>query len=83
MAQFSKQSTAGVPQETTLVHHVFGGYLRNQVACLRCDHVSKSYECSLSLPLEVPYRCTSLEAALHTFTKRERLDGDNKYKCDK
>ncbi|GAB4819385.1 hypothetical protein N2152v2_006431 [Parachlorella kessleri] len=70
-------------RETTLVHHVFGGYLRNQVACLSCGHVSKSYESSLSLVLELPHRAPSLEAALQHFTKRERLDGDNKYRCDR
>ena len=65
------------------MHHMFGGYLRNQVACLSCGHVSKSYESSLSLVLELPYRAPSLEAALQHFTKRERLDGDNKYRCDR
>jgi len=76
-------SRPGAMQETTLVHHTFGGYLRNQVACLSCGHVSKSYESSLSLVLELPYRAPSLEAALQHFTKRERLDGDNKYRCDR
>lgn len=65
------------------MHHLFGGYLRNQVECLACGHVSKSYESCCGLELEVPYRASSLEAALAHFTACERLDGANKYQCDK
>lgn len=73
-------------QETTLVHHVFGCYMRSEVACLACGHVSKSYDPQLGLVLELhggAYRAGSVEEALRHHTARERLDGANKYKCDK
>lgn len=70
-------------QETTLVHHLFGGYLRNQTLCLTCGALSKSYDCIVTLTLELPQRVHSLESALAKFTAEERLDKDNKYKCDK
>ncbi|PRW56940.1 meiotic recombination DMC1-like protein [Chlorella sorokiniana] len=69
-------------RETVLIHHVFGGYTRNQVACRSCGHVSRTYEACTSLTLEVSARVTSLEAALQRVAAVERLDGDNKYKCD-
>ncbi|KAL4424898.1 hypothetical protein ABPG77_002121 [Micractinium sp. CCAP 211/92] len=69
-------------RETTFIHHLFAGYTRNQVECLSCGHISRTYECCTSLPLEVGAHVASLEAALARFAATERLDGDNRYKCD-
>lgn len=51
-------------QETTLVHHVFGGYLRSQVICSGCGGASRRYEAALDLQLEVPPAVDRLEDAL-------------------
>uniref|UniRef100_A0A383WM21 ubiquitinyl hydrolase 1 n=1 Tax=Tetradesmus obliquus TaxID=3088 RepID=A0A383WM21_TETOB len=69
-------------QETTLVHHVFGGYLRSQVVCGGCGAASRRYEACLDLQLEVPGGVDRLEDALARHTAEEVLDGDNRYACD-
>lgn len=55
-------------QETTLVHHVFGGYLRSQVICCGCGGASRRYEAALDLQLEVPPAVDRLEDALARHT---------------
>eukprot|EP00878_Enallax_costatus_P006492 GHUV01006806.1.p1 GENE.GHUV01006806.1~~GHUV01006806.1.p1 ORF type:complete len:820 (+),score=282.32 GHUV01006806.1:139-2598(+) len=69
-------------QETTLVHHVFGGYLRSQVICGGCGGASRRYEAALDLQLEVPPAVDKLEDALARHTADEVLDGENRYACD-
>ena len=55
-------------QETTLVHHVFGGYLRSQVECGGCGAASRRYEAALDLQLEVPAGVDRLEDVLQRHT---------------
>ena len=55
-------------QETTLVHHVFGGYLRSQVVCCGCGAASRRYEAALDLQLEVPAGVDRLEDVLARHT---------------
>mmetsp|Transcript_63822 Transcript_63822/g.78046 ORF Transcript_63822/g.78046 Transcript_63822/m.78046 type:complete len:561 (-) Transcript_63822:59-1741(-) len=68
-------------KETTIVHKIWGGYLRSQVKCLKCGYESNSYESILDLSLEI--KGNSVLSAIKHFTEKERLDGDNKYRCDK
>lgn len=49
------------------------------LTCCSCGHVSRTYECCTSLPLEVGPRVASLEAALQRFAATERLEGDNRW----
>lgn len=70
-------------QETSLIHHIFGGVLKSQVQCLVCHHESARYESVLDLAVEVNGSIQSLEEGLEQFTSPEWLDGDNKYKCDR
>jgi hypothetical protein len=70
------------PQETTLAHHLYGGYLRNSVVCGQCGAVSATYESTVSLPVDVAPGVDSLDAALRRLTEVERLEGENKYRCD-
>lgn len=67
---------------TTLIHQIFGGYLRSQVRCSSCSFCSNTYDPFLDLSLEVQ-NCTSLQLALRQFTAEETLSGSNKYKCSK
>eukprot|EP00899_Mesostigma_viride_P025181 jgi/Mesvir1/5848/Mv00640-RA.1 len=70
-------------QETTVIHHIFGGYLQSQVKCMECWAVSNTYESMLDLTLEVHApEVDSLETALASFTAPEWMEGDNRYRCD-
>ncbi|KAJ2744756.1 hypothetical protein GGI20_002725 [Coemansia sp. BCRC 34301] len=69
-------------QETTLAHHVFGGYLQSQVKCGRCSHESNTFEPLLDLSLDIQSGST-LAKALRSFTRPEMLAKDNRYRCEK
>lgn len=72
-------------QETTVIQHIFGGHLRSQVKCTKCNTVSNRYENMMDLTVEIHGDASdarSLEECLNQFTVSECLDGDNKYKCD-
>ncbi|KAF1601934.1 Ubiquitin carboxyl-terminal hydrolase 42, partial [Eudyptes chrysolophus] len=69
-------------QATTIVHQIFGGFLRSRVTCLSCKAVSDSYEAFLDVPLDIK-AAPSVTAALEDFVKPEQLDGDNCFKCSK
>lgn len=68
--------------ETTFVHRIFGGYFRSQLKCNKCGYKSNTYDPFLDLALEVSKKyLDSLEAALNEFTRKEKLDADNRWKC--
>ncbi|XP_072704738.1 ubiquitin carboxyl-terminal hydrolase 42-like [Ciconia boyciana] len=69
-------------QATTIVHQIFGGFLRSRVTCLSCRAVSDSYEAFLDVPLHIK-AASSVTAALQDFVKPEQLDGKNCFKCSK
>ncbi|KAL1915332.1 uncharacterized protein VTP21DRAFT_6790 [Calcarisporiella thermophila] len=67
-------------KETTLIHQIFGGYLRSQVECLRCRHKSNTFEPMLDISLDVH---STLMGAFQTFTRPDRLTKANQYQCEK
>ncbi|KAK2526402.1 hypothetical protein Q9233_008172 [Columba guinea] len=69
-------------QATTIVHQIFGGFLRSRVTCWSCQAVSDSYEAFLDVPLDIK-AAASVTAALEDFVKPEHLDGENCFKCSK
>ncbi|KAL8536840.1 hypothetical protein ACS0TY_012132 [Phlomoides rotata] len=69
-------------QETTLIQHIFGGHLRSQVICAECNNISDQFENMMDLTVEIHGDAGSLEECLDQFTAKERLHGDNMYKCD-
>ena len=69
-------------QETTALFGMFGGYLRSQVRCLKCGYNSNTYDAFLDLSLEVS-DVSSVQKALQSFTRPERLDGENMYRCSR
>ncbi|GFR46995.1 hypothetical protein Agub_g8649 [Astrephomene gubernaculifera] len=74
---------AGAPKGTrTLVEDLFLGRWQSQVRCLACGHESNSYESFTTLPLDIG-QARSVSEGLRCFTEQERLDGDNKYRCDR
>ncbi|BFZ61052.1 hypothetical protein YB2330_002110 [Saitoella coloradoensis] len=71
-------------QETTVIHRIFGGYIRQQVRCLKCNHPSNTYQPMLDISLDIGGGArNSIESALAAFVKNEKLSGRNKYKCEK
>ncbi|NXC38197.1 UBP42 hydrolase, partial [Penelope pileata] len=69
-------------QATTIIHQIFGGFLRSRVKCLNCKAVSDTYEAFLDIPLDIK-AVSSVTKALEQFVKPEQLDGENCYKCSK
>lgn len=66
-------------QATTLVHQIFGGYLRSRVKCLVCKSVSDTYDPYLDVALEI--RAANIVRALELFVKPDTLNGENAYLC--
>ncbi|KAL2078194.1 hypothetical protein ACEWY4_025879 [Coilia grayii] len=69
-------------QATTLIHQIFGGYLRSRVKCLNCKAVSDTFDPYLDVALDIKTAPT-ISKALEQFVKPEQLDGENAYKCTK
>ncbi|CAM6046114.1 unnamed protein product [Sphagnum compactum] len=62
-------------QETTLIHHYFGGCLQSQVKCIQCLHESNPYEPMMDLHVDIQGNVKSVEDALAQFTDTELSDG--------
>uniref|UniRef100_A0A8C5GZ11 Ubiquitin carboxyl-terminal hydrolase n=1 Tax=Gouania willdenowi TaxID=441366 RepID=A0A8C5GZ11_GOUWI len=69
-------------QATTLIHQVFGGYLRSRVKCLNCQAVSDTFDPFLDVTLDIQ-KASTVSEALEQFVKAEQLGGENAYKCSK
>ncbi|XP_064323232.1 ubiquitin carboxyl-terminal hydrolase 36 isoform X1 [Phalacrocorax carbo] len=69
-------------QATTLVHQIFGGYLRSRVKCSVCKGVSDTYDPYLDLALEIR-QAADIVRALELFVKSDLLGGENAYMCAK
>ena len=53
-----------------------------QVICAECNNVSNQFENMMDLTVEIHGDAGSMEECLDQFTAKERLHGDNMYKCD-
>ncbi|XP_037259045.1 ubiquitin carboxyl-terminal hydrolase 36 isoform X2 [Falco rusticolus] len=69
-------------QATTLIHQIYGGYLRSCVRCLECKSVSDTYDPFLDLSLEI-MEVTDITQALELYVQPDMLGGENAYMCDK
>ncbi|XP_021563332.1 ubiquitin carboxyl-terminal hydrolase 36 [Carlito syrichta] len=69
-------------QATTLVHQIFGGYLRSRVKCSVCKSVSDTYDPYLDIALEIR-QAANIVRALEVFVKPDVLSGENAYMCAK
>lgn len=69
-------------QATTLVHQIFGGYLRSRVKCSVCKSVSDTYDPYLDIALEIR-QAANIVRALELFVKSDVLSGENAYMCAK
>jgi ubiquitin carboxyl-terminal hydrolase 36/42 len=68
---------------TSLVYRTLGGRVRSRVLCLSCKKPSDTFDSLLDLSLDIPRNASDLLDLFQHFIHKERLDGDNKYKCDK
>ncbi|XP_064866745.1 ubiquitin carboxyl-terminal hydrolase 36 isoform X2 [Oncorhynchus nerka] len=69
-------------QATTLVHQIFGGYLRSRVKCSICKSVSDTYDPYLDIAVEIR-QAANIVRALELFVKPDVLSGENAYMCAK
>ncbi|KAM5135526.1 ubiquitin carboxyl-terminal hydrolase 36 [Mantella aurantiaca] len=69
-------------QATTLVHQIFGGYLRSRVKCSVCKSVSDTFDPYLDIALEIR-QSANIVRALELFIKSDVLSGENAYMCSK
>lgn len=69
-------------QATSLVHQIFGGYLRSRVKCSSCKSVSDTYDPYLDIALEIR-QAPNIVRALEVFVKSDSLSGENAYMCAK
>ncbi|KAG8236976.1 hypothetical protein J437_LFUL016549 [Ladona fulva] len=71
-------------KETTPLHRIFGGYLRNEVSCHTCGRVSTTFQLFQDLFLDIRL-ADSLTQSMKGFFSWEKLEGgekDNCYKCE-
>ncbi|XP_044153805.1 ubiquitin carboxyl-terminal hydrolase 36 [Bufo gargarizans] len=69
-------------QATTLVHQIFGGYLRSRVKCSVCKSVSDTFDPYLDIALEIRHSANIIRA-LEQFVRSDVLSGENAYMCAK
>eukprot|EP00092_Neocalanus_flemingeri_P004825 GFUD01005193.1.p1 GENE.GFUD01005193.1~~GFUD01005193.1.p1 ORF type:complete len:1167 (+),score=221.51 GFUD01005193.1:109-3609(+) len=70
-------------KETTPFNQIFGGYMRQDVVCMRCRHVSTTFQHFMDLLLDIR-QADNIDTALGGYFKRENLgQGENMYKCEK
>ncbi|XP_057311680.1 uncharacterized protein LOC130649421 [Hydractinia symbiolongicarpus] len=69
-------------KETTVANAIFGGYCRSQVKCLHCHHESNTFDPIMDINLDIK-ECSNILQSLNKFVRPDRLDGDNKYFCER
>ncbi|KAJ8681566.1 hypothetical protein QAD02_017358 [Eretmocerus hayati] len=67
-------------KETTPINQIFGGYIRTEVKCLQCRHISTTFQHFQDLLLDIR-KANSLDEALASYFGQEQLD-NNDYKCE-
>ncbi|XP_017691450.1 PREDICTED: ubiquitin carboxyl-terminal hydrolase 42-like isoform X2 [Lepidothrix coronata] len=69
-------------QETTIVHQIFGGFMRSRVTCLSCQAVTDSYKAFLDVSLDIR-AASSLTTVLEDCVTPKELDLKECFKCRK
>ena len=64
-------------KDTTPFNHIFGGYMRQDVTCLRCKYVSTTSQHFMDLPLDIRYKENHF-IPLH-YTTSQRLCSSDKW----
>ena len=74
-------------KETTPFNQIFGGYMRQDVTCMRCKHISTTFQHFMDILLDIR-QVSNIEEALSQYFRQEKIggagdDGANMYKCEK
>eukprot|EP00794_Sanderia_malayensis_P009251 gene9251-10228_t len=77
-----KTSLDRLSKETTAINQIFGGFFRSQVMCLSCKKTSSTYDPMMELNLDIK-DANSVMSALKRTIRTEKLDGENKYSCER
>lgn len=70
-------------KHTTWVHQLWGGQVRSRVLCSRCQKPSDTFDHFLDISLDMNPKMRTLHDLLQGFIREDRLEGENKYRCDK
>ncbi|KAK4683939.1 hypothetical protein P7C73_g6269, partial [Tremellales sp. Uapishka_1] len=71
-------------KHSTWVYKLWGGKVRSRVLCSRCNEPSDTFDRFLDLSLDVNKdRQKTVLDMLKSFIREDRLDGANKYHCEK
>jgi ubiquitin carboxyl-terminal hydrolase 36/42 len=70
------KSIDNASKETTPFNQIFGGYMRQDVTCSRCRHVSTTFQHFMDLLLDIR-QASSIDDALANFFRAETIgDGE-------
>ncbi|XP_071443535.1 ubiquitin carboxyl-terminal hydrolase 36-like [Hetaerina americana] len=84
LLRFKGKKLDNLVKETTPLHRIFGGYLRNEVVCHSCGTISTTFQLFQDLFLDIRHT-NSLMESMQAFFSRERLEADDRndsYKCE-
>lgn len=71
-------------KQDTWVYQTWGGQVRSRVVCSKCQKPSDTFDSFLDLSLDVNKGSRpKLLSMLQGFVKEDRLEGENKYNCEK
>lgn len=71
-------------KHTTWVYQTWGGEVRSRVVCQKCRKPSDTFDNFLDLSLDMPKNGQKhVKTMLQNFIREDRLEGDNKYNCEK
>ncbi|RLV98091.1 hypothetical protein DV515_00011085 [Chloebia gouldiae] len=81
-ACLSGSSDSDVSSQETIIHQIFGSFLRSRVTCLSCKTVFDFFKVFLDILLKIKGAST-LTTALEDFVKPKLMDGKRLFKCSK
>jgi len=69
-------------KETTPFNQIFGGYMRQELHCFNCKHISTTFQHFMDLLLDIRHS-DNIGTAMSGYFKKEILRDDTAYKCEK
>ncbi|NXE42792.1 UBP42 hydrolase, partial [Ptilorrhoa leucosticta] len=69
-------------QETTIIHQIFGGFMKSRVTCLSCQAAVDSYKAFLDVSLDIR-AASSLTTVLEDCVTPKELDQKECFRCSK